>query len=196
MNTQPDRELQQWAEDWQSDGAREVTTDEQIRNYVTRRGGLVRSWAIADFVIGAIALPVLAYFGWMARNEVERMAMASIAGITIAAVCFGWWNWRGVLRSTASSTAEYIAISSERLRRLRLACRIGWAVLAAQVIVYTIWIRDHFQSVMHEHDTADVLFAWSWLIGFSLVAAISLLWFGRWITRDAARFEALRRELE
>jgi len=42
----------------------------------------------------------------------------------------------------------------------------------------------------------DELLAWGWLFGFCSAAAIALAWFGRWITRDAARFEALRRELE
>jgi hypothetical protein len=196
MSAEHDRELQQWASDWQAGAERDISTEEQIRQYVKRRSGLLWSWAVADFVIGVIALPVLAYLGWMARNDVERFAMLSLAGITIAAVGFGWWNWRGVLRSSAASTAEYIAISAERLRRMRLACRIGWAVLVGEVIVLTIWIWDHFQTGAHQHDLADGVFAWGWLVGFSLAAAFSLLWFGRWIARDAARFERLRRELQ
>ena len=196
MNAEHDRELQQWARDWQAGGERDSTTEEQIRHYVKQRGGLIWTWAVADFVIAGVALPLLAYFGWMARNEVERIAMVSLAVITVAAVCFGWWNWRGVLRSSAASTADFIAISSERLRRMRVAWRIGWAVLAGQVIVFTIWIWDHFQAGLHEHDAADSVFAWGWLAGFSLAAALGLLWFGRWISRDAARFEQLRRELD
>lgn len=196
MSAEHDRELQQWASDWQAGAERDTTTEEEIRHYVKRRSSLLWSWAIADFVIAGIALPVLAYFVWMARNEIERIAMLSLAVITVATVCFGWWNWRGVLRSSATSTAEYIAIAAERLRRMRLAWRVAWIVLAGEVIVLTMWVWDHFASDMHEHDATDGLFAWGWLAGFSLAAVVGILWFGRWIARDAARFERLRRELQ
>jgi len=196
MSTPDDRDFQQWTKEWQADTPRDVTTEEQIRHYVKRRSGLLWSFAVSDFVIGGIALPVLVYFGMAARSEVERLTMISLASITIVAVGFGWWNWRGVLKSSAASTAEYLAISAERLRRLRMAWRIGWGVLTAEVVVLSIWIWDHLYSGARPHDAGAERFAWNWLAGFTLVAIVALVWFGRWITRDAARFEALRRELE
>jgi hypothetical protein len=196
MRGQDDRDFQQWAREWQESTPGDSSTEEQIRHYVKRRGGLLWSWAVAEFVIGGLTLPLLAYFGWMARSRVELFAMVGLALITVAAVGLGWWNWRGILRSSAASTTEYLAISAERLRRMRIAWRIGWAVLAAQVVVFTIWIWDHLYSGALPHDAADERFAWGWLAGFSLAAVVGLVWFGRWITRDAARFEALRRELD
>ena len=136
MSAQDDRDFQQWTRDWQAGTPRDVTTEEQIRHYVKRRSGLLWSFMVSDFVIGAIALPILVYFSVAARNEVERLSMISLASITVAAIGFGWWNWRGVLRSSAASTAEYLAISAERLRRLRLAWRIGWVVLTGEVVVF------------------------------------------------------------
>ncbi len=191
-----DNDFKRWTEEWQAGAARDITTEEQIRHYVKRRSGLLWAFFLADFVIGGVMLPFLVYFSVTARNHVERWAMWGLAYVTIAAVCFGWWNWRGVLRSSAATTAEYLAISTERLRRLRMAWRIGWVVLAAEVAIFIIWIWDHLYSGARAHDSGAERFAWGWLGGFTLVAIVSLIWFGRWITRDAARFEALRRELE
>lgn len=196
MSTQDDRDLQQWTKEWQADTPRDIMTEEQIRHYVKRRSGLLWSFLVSDFVIGAIALPFLVYFSVAARSDVERLSMISLTSITIATIGFGWWNWRGVLRSSAANTAEYLAISAERLRRMRLAWRIGWIVLSGEVVVFVIWIWDHLYSGARPHDSGAERFAWGWLAGFSLVAVVSLVWFGRWITRDAERLEALRRELD
>jgi hypothetical protein len=196
MSTPDDRDFQQWTREWQAGTPRDVTTEEQIRHYVKRRGGLVWSFMVSDFVIGAVALPVLVYFGVAARTDVERFSIISLISITIATIGFGWWNWRGVLRSSAANTAEYLAISAERLRRLRLAWRIGWAVLVGQVVVFVIWIWDRLYSGARPLDSGAERFAWAWLGGFTLVAVVWLVWFGRWISRDARRLDALRRELE
>ena len=195
MTSNNDRELKEWAADWQAAAPSREST-EQIRHYVKRRSRLIRSWAVTDFVIGGIALPILAYMAWTTTFEVERMAMIGLASITVAAVCFGWWNWRGVLRSSASSVTEYVAISSERLRRMRLAWRIGWIVLAGQVALFTIWIWDRLYSGTRPHYAWTERFAWVWLIVMTTAAVAGLIYFGRWIRRDAARFDALRRELE
>jgi hypothetical protein len=191
-----DRDFQQWSKEWQAGEPRDIATEEQIRHYVKRRGGLLWSFFVADFVIGGIALPVLVYFGVMARSTVERWAMFALAYVTVAAVCFGWWNWRGVLRSSAATTAEYLAISAERLRRMRMAWRIAWVVLVAEVIIFTIWIWDHLYAGARPHDAGAERFAWGLLGGMTLIMVAWLIWYRRWVTRDAERFEALRRELE
>ena len=196
MSAPEDRDFSRWTAEWQSAPAHDETTVEEIRRYVQRRTGLLWSFAVADFVIAGITLPVLLYLAWVTEEDVERLAMLGLASIVVAAVCFGWWNWRGVLRSSATSVAEYVAISTERLRRIRLAWRIGWVVLVAQVIVFTIWIWDHLYSGAQPMSPAAARFAWGWLGGFTAAAIIGLIAMGRWISRDAERFERLRRELE
>jgi hypothetical protein len=196
MSTPDDRDFQQWTKEWQAGTPRNVTTEKQIRRYVKRRSGLLWSFMVSDVVIGAVALPFLVYFSVTARNELERLSMISLASMTIAFIGFGWWNWRGVLRSSAASTAEFLAISVERLRRLRRAWRIGWVVLAGEVVVFVIWIWDRLYSGARPPDIGAERFAWGWLAGFTLVAIVSLVWFGRWITRDTERLETLRRELD
>jgi hypothetical protein len=190
-----DPELKQWAADWQA-AEPDTESAEQIRAYVKRRDSQIWSWVVGEFVIAGVALPVLAYLGWMSESQVERIAMTSLAWITLVAVGFGWWNWRGVLRSSATSVAEYVAISAERLQRMRLASRLGWVLLAAQDTVFIFWLWDHLYSGARPHSPGAERFAWTWLIVMTIVAIAGLLWFGRWIRRDADKFEALRRELE
>lgn len=195
MTPNDDLELRKWAADWQA-AEPNVESAEQIRHYVKKRTGLIWSFLVADFVIGGIALPILAYLAAMSESDVERFAMLSLGSITVAAIGFGWWNWRGVLRSSATSVTEYIAISAERIRRIRMAWRIGWVVLAGQVIVFSAWLWDMFSDSARPHWPGAERFAWTWLGGFTLLAIVGLVYFGRWIRRDAERFEALRRELE
>jgi hypothetical protein len=187
MTTREDhRAFAEWSREWQTTGTSAPAPAAEIRDYVRRRGSVVRSFLVADLAIGAVMLPVLVFLAIRADQPVERVAMLALATITIGAVAFGWWNWRGIISSSAVSVSEYVALSLERLRRMRLAWRFAWVVLASEVIVFTIWIRDQ--------PSAGV-FAWAWLIGFSLAAAIGLVVFGRWLRRDAARFDALRRSI-
>ena len=195
MTKEHDQDLKSWAADWTA-APYDTESAEQIRHYVKRRSGLFWSFAVADFVIGGIALPVLVYLGVASRSDVERMAMLGLASITVAAVMFGWWNRRGVLRSSATTIADYVAISAERLRRMRMACRIGWAVLAGEVIFFAIWIWARLYSGTRAVGANEERFAWSWLTLFTLLAAVGLVKFGRWIRRDTERFETLKRELE
>lgn len=194
MTAEHDVDLKEWVGDWQAAPSDADSADE-IRHYVKRRTGLLWSFAVADLVISAIALPVLAYIGLASTSDIERMAMLSLASITVATVMFGWWNRRGVLRSSATTMTDYVAISAERLRRMRMAWRIGWVVLIAEVIVFSIWINDRLYSGRIA-GPGEEQFAWAWLAGFSLLAVFGLLKFGQWIARDADRFEALINELD
>lgn len=196
MSAQDDRNFQQWTKEWQAGPPRDITTEEQIRHYVKRRTGLVWSFFVSDFVVAGVALPVLVYFSVAARSGIERLSMLSLAMITVATVGFGWWNWRGVLRSSAATTAEYLAVSAERLRRMRMAWRIAWTVLIGQVMLFTLWIWDRLYAGANAPSAWAERFSWGWLAGFTLIAIVSLMWFGRWITRDAERLEVLRRELD
>jgi hypothetical protein len=194
MMPNDDIDLREWAGDWQS-APFDDRSAEQIRQYVARRGSLLWSFAVADFAIGGIALPVLIYIGVTTQQEVERLATAGLASITIAAVMFGWWNRRGVLRSSATTIADYVAISAERLRRMRQAWQVGWLVLAAELVVFPVWTWSRLYSGPGAPDSGSERFAWSWLGGFTLVAIVALIKFGRWIDRDARRFGELRQQL-
>lgn len=194
MSDNDDLDLQQWAADWQSVPAT-VESAERIRHYVKGKTNLFWSFAVIDVGIGGLALPVLLYLGIATTSLVQRVAMLSLASMVVVALVFGWWNRRGVLRASAATIADHIAISVERLRRMRIAWRAGWIVLATEVLFFSIWIWDRLYSGRRDVSEGEERFAWTWLTVFTLAAIISLVKFGRWLTRDAARFEALRREL-
>lgn len=198
MTTHDDHpDFGRWRRTWQDGSAAPASASaDRIRAYVTRRGRLMRAFMITDLAIGAVAAPVIGYLAWAADDAVERFSMLGLALITVAAVAFGRWNWSAVGQETAATTADFVALSVARLQRMRVAFKLGWAVLAAQVVTFAIWIGNGLYRGPGPIDAGAERFAWTWLAGFALVAALSLLWFGRWLSRDAARFAELRRELE
>ena len=190
------RGFEQWAEDWQADAPRQAGSADDIRRYVKRRATVMWSLVVADCMIVGIALPILIYLALTARNEVERLTMSSLALMTIATAAFSWWNWQGVLRASASSVTDYIEISVERIKRMRLATRAGWIVLTAELVIFTIWVRDRLYSGDAPRSQNEEFFAWTWLIVIAMAFIAGLIAFGRWQARDTLRFEALRKELE
>jgi hypothetical protein len=187
-----DAQLRDWTADWQGGGEQE-SSGEAIRLYTQRRSRFMSKWLLSELAVAAIALPVPAYLGWVATDRVERLAMGLLAAITIAAVGVGWWNWRGSLLASAKTTADFVAVSTERLRRMRQAWRLGWVVLAAQVAVFAVWITTFLQN--RPHTVSAERFAWGWLAFMTLSAVVFQLWLDRRIGRDEEKFKALTREL-
>lgn len=101
-----------------------------------------------------------------------------------------------MVASSAATAAVFVTLSLDRLRRMRIAWRFAWVVLVGEVAVFAIWIRDQLYSVPAPPGPGSELFAWAWLGGFSLAAAAGLVMVGRWLRRDAARFDALRQAYE
>lgn len=189
-----DPELKEWTSDWQSGSEREYSA-EAIRLYAQGRGRFMWTWLLIELAVGAIALPMLAYMGWMATDQVERWAMGLLGLITVAAMSVGWWNWRGSLLASANTTAEFVAVSTERLRRMRQAWRLGWVVLVAQVAVFSVWIWNMLYAGTRSHTAFAEQFSWAWLAFMSLSAVGFLLWVDRVIRRDEQKFAELRREM-
>jgi hypothetical protein len=190
-----DPELKEWTSDWQAGEDRDDSAD-AIRLYAEGRRGFMWTWVLGELTVGAIALPLLAYMGWMATDQIERWAMYLLALITVAAMCTGWWNWRGSLLASAKTTAEYVTISTERLRRMRQAWRIGWVVFAAEVAVFSVWIWNMLYAGGRAHTPFAERFSWAWLAFMSLAAVGFLVWMDRWIRRDEEKFALLKRELD
>jgi hypothetical protein len=189
-----DPELKEWTSDWQA-GEPESSAD-ALRLYAQGRRGFMWTWVMIELTIGGIAVPLLGYMGWMATDQVERWAMYLLVLITVAAMCTGWWNWRGSLLASARTTAEYVAVSTERLRRMRQAWRIGWVMLAAQTAVFSVWIWNLLYAGPAAPTLFSERFAWAWLAFMSLSAVAFLMWMDRWIRRDEEKFASLKRELD
>lgn len=189
-----DPELEAWVSDWQSGTGREPSAD-AIRVYAQGRSRFMWKWALAELSVGVVALPLLAYMAWTTTDAIERWAMGLLAVITIAAMGVGWWNWRGSLLASANTTAQFVSVSAERLRRMRQAWRIGWIVLVAEVAVFSVWVWNHLYGQAVPHTPFAERFAWGWLATMSMLAVLFLLWLDRRIRHDVEKFEALKREL-
>jgi hypothetical protein len=197
MNRQhQDADFARWTSEWQSSTPDPDPTVEEMLRYIRRRERLMRSFFIADSVIVAVALPVVAYFAWRATGVVERAAMVALLAVIVGAACFGWWNWRGVWHSPATTTTAFVALAAARLHRMRIAVRAAWILLAVEMAIFVVWVWSRLYAEGRRPDPAEERFAWLWLAGFSVVFAIALLRFSRWLRRDRAKFEALREELE
>jgi hypothetical protein len=192
MNT-TDPDLTAWTADWQA-GQETPGGSQAIRDYVRKRSRLIRVWMWGELAVGIVALPVLGYVWWMTENTVERMAMCLLGLITIGAVVLGRWNWKGLRDASGGTTMEFVEVSLARIQRVRQALWMGWGILIAEVCVFTLWITARFENGAASRGSET--FAWTWLSFMTIVAIAHLLWLSRWIDRDAARFEALRRDLQ
>ena len=193
MNNEP--ELGEWTSDWQAGGESDSSAD-AIRLYAQGRRGFMLAWALSELTAGAIALPLVAYLGWVATDQIERWAMWLLALMTVSAMCVWWWNWQGSLLASVRTTAEYLTVSTERLRRMRQACRMGWFVLIAAVAIFSVWIWNRLDAGAGAHTAFAERFSWGLLAIMTLSAVAFLVRMDRWIRRDAANFEELKRELE
>jgi hypothetical protein len=187
--------LKEWASDWQA-GHEQTPPDEALRRFTKHRGKFLVAWMTSDFVIGGVVLPLLAYIGWSATDAVERFTMTALASLTFGLMWFGVWNWTGAIDSAALTTTEFVALSVRRFHHMRQALQIGWGLLALEVALFSSWIWNHLYGGGRSHTEAAERLAWGWLAGVTTIAVVVLIAGGRWIARDAARFEALKRELD
>src|SRR5262245_30661058 len=158
--------------------------------HVRRRGHWFRVTMIIESAIGLTAIAVVTTIAIVRPDPVERLAMAALAIIAAAAVVFSRMNWRHQTPTTAT-TAEYLALADDRCRRLQRGIRAGWAVLAAEALVFVPW-------VWRRSGTPPSFAEWSWSFLAAMLAAgtVVILLFDRWARRERRIVEALKEEME
>ena len=114
MNNEP--ELGEWTSDWQAGGESDSSAD-AIRLYAQGRRGFMLAWALSELTAGALALPLVAYLGWVAtitayalwtgllkRHPANRVAPFSL-GVPVVGLAAGMlalgevitpWQWTGI----------------------------------------------------------------------------------------------------
>lgn len=185
--------LREWATVWQNVPVR-ATSSVDIERFVRTRGRRLRWWVAGELLVGGVALPVLLYIAATTSRSVERGVMLSLAVVTLGAGAFTLWNWRGMLRASAWTTTRYVEFCGSLVHRKRLAWRVAWWVLGAEVSVLAVWIWDRFHPTGRQSlaPRAEAL-AWIWLGGLTLAAVAVLIQVRRWIARDAITAETLGR---
>jgi hypothetical protein len=194
MTSPSDRELQQWADAWQQQSEPQ-TGPEAIRAYVGRRSRLLTMWVSSEIVICAAALGFLLLRTMTKMDPVEQLAMGLLALIAAGSLLFSVWNWRNALRASADTTSAFLALSIDRVRRLRRAIRFGWGILAAELLVLGPWIWYRLYGGQ-QPPTADAeRFAWGLLVGITGLALLFMIGVQRWLFRETRILDELQREL-
>jgi hypothetical protein len=189
-----DREWRTWSEEWLATGEPEASAV-QIREYVRRRSRWIRIWIAADTIVGVPVLAFLLHRVVTHPDVLEKVAMGMLALITIGAVAFSWWNWRGAIRATSESTATFLNLSVDRSRRLLRSIRAGWIMLVLQAVVFTPWVWHRLYGDGRVPSPGQELFGWGLLAGLLGTAALALHALHAWAIRDAEALADLGREL-
>ncbi|MGH8722274.1 MAG: hypothetical protein ACREU4_09835 [Burkholderiales bacterium] len=179
---------------WQTDG--EAAAPDAIRRHVERRTLMLSVWVAAEVVLCAGMLAFLLHRAATDPDPVERLAMGLLALITAGAVAFSLWNWRGAIRASTSTTSAFVALSLERSRRLRRAIYMGWAILAAEVVVFVPWVWHRLYGGPLAPSVDAERFGWGLLAGLTTLAMVMLAGLHAWARREARILDELRKELE
>lgn len=149
------------------------------------------AWIAADWIAG-IALFAFAAWLWIADGSaVMRFTAAAIVVLTVAALAFTAWNWRGSLTDEQASAAEFLALAERRSRARLRYVRFGWWVLAADLVVI---VGAHV--LLYLDEGAGRLPSMIGMTAAAIAAAAAVLWW--WQARErrrAARLAGLRRAL-
>jgi hypothetical protein len=194
MTSAPDRELQQWLDVWQT-ASEPQTGPEAIRDYVARRSLMLALWFYTEIVIGAVGLVLLLHRALTGTDPVEMLAMGALAAIAGGSLLFSLWNWRKGLRASSGTTADFVALSIDRVRRMRRAIRFGWGILVCEVVVFVPWIWRQLYAGPQPPSAGAERFAWGLLLGLTTFALLLLVGLQRWISRESRILDGLRHEL-
>ena len=195
MTTARDREMQQWMDAWHANGEASAAPD-AIRKHVEGRRLLLALWVGCEIVVCGGMLSFLLHRVVTHPDPVEMLAMGLLALITVSALAFSWWNWRGAILTASDTTSAYIALSVERTRRFRRAVYVGWVILAAEVVVFVPWIWYRLYAGPDAPPAGAERFGWGLLAGVTAAAVVLLSGLHMWARREARILDELRRELD
>ena len=194
MTVSQDQELQAWVSAWQTASERPIAVDEvgvRVRQRIRR----LRLWAATEAVVGVVALAVVSYRFVFEAALFEKVAMALLGVIALSGLALSWWQWQGVWRASAASTAEFLTGSMERSRRLQRYLAAGWVLLVAEVAVFVPWIRYRLDSRPATVPQSVEWFAWGLLTVMVAGAAVFLLIAQRRVRSERESLAAIEREL-
>lgn len=181
-----DHELQAWMADWAA-GAERLDAPEVIREHVRRRTRLLTAWVIGELATVSIIVAFLVRYAVTNPDPIQRVTMALLVTISIGALAFSFWNWRGAWRPSADTTTEFLAVSRNRLRRFRRAARAGWIVLLAEAVVFVPWVWLRAGARWD---------AWAFLCAMLASGAWFLVKSARWAAREGELLDELAHELD
>jgi len=182
-----DQELERWTAAWRAGSA--AAPDLAVK--ARRERAWLFAWIASDWIVGIALLGVAAWLWISDGTTVMRFAAAGIVVLTVAALAFTTWNWRGSLAEEQASAAEFLALAERRSRARLRYVRFGWWVLAADLIIIA---GAHWLMYVEEGaERLPAMFGMT-IVAFAAAAAV-LTWWGRREQRRAQRLAAMRQAL-
>lgn len=182
-----DQELERWTAAWRAGSP--ATTDLAVK--ARRERAWLFAWIASDWIVGLALLGIAAWL-WIADGTtVMRFAAAGIVVLTVAALAFTTWNWRGSLADAHASAAEFLALAERRSRARLRYVRFGWWVLAADLVIIA---GAHWLMVVDEGPERLPAMIGMTVAAIAAAAAV-LAWWGRRERRRAQRLAAMRQAL-
>lgn len=182
-----DRELERWTGAWREGAAGAAGLAGKAR----RERRWLFAWIAADWIAGFGLIAVAAWMWFADGSLTMRFAAAGIVILTVAALAFTTWNWRGSLAADHASAAEFLALAEHRSRARLRYVRFGWWVLAADVAIIA---GAHWFLYLEEGPARLPIMSGAAAAVVAAAAAI-LHWWGRRERRRAQRLADMRRAL-
>jgi hypothetical protein len=190
-----DPELQQLMDAWRAPAGAPAGPPAAICRHVRRRSRLLWASLAAEALVVIAIAPVL-FQTAIAGDAFEKVAMASLAAISLGAIGFSWWNWHDAIRASGESTSAFLELSRRRVTKLARAVSAGWVVLGAEVVVFIPWIANRLFGGPEPASLRAQVFSWGLLALMTTLGVAALVALARWAERERASLDALRRELD
>ena len=183
-----DRDIDRWAADWRDDPK---SAGADLARLARRERRILFAWIAMDWIAGAGLLAFAAWLWFDDGSPVMRFAAGGIVALTIAALAFVTYNWRGSLAPDRASAADFLALAGRRSRARLRYIRFGWWILAADLVVIAGAALIEFRA-----DGAARLPSMLGMAALATAAAALVLFtWGRRERRRVARLAALARAL-
>ncbi len=162
-----------------------------IRRLTDRQTRLMQLMVLAEILVTVVTIGVV---WWVLRAErgVVVLGWAVAAGLHTAVVwAFALWNRRGIWRPLGESTAAYLRLAQERLRRQRRSAEFALGLVAIEAGALVVWLG--LDSTPGRAPRS----IWSWLPP-ALVTASAIggaAWFRARAVRRLVRLAALESQL-
>lgn len=199
MTNGHDAELQAWMADWHA-GAESAPSDpgdpiaaravSDLRRQVRRRTWRMVATTAGETAVGLAWLVVAVYGAWRRPHPVDRLLLATFAVMIVWLLWFSLRNRRGTWRAVTETTMAYLALAILRVERRLRSLRVGWGILAFEVILLAAWIW--WRSPEAPPAPGFYLWAYLFLAGWSGLAAVIVAWMSARAGRERDELIALR----
>lgn len=181
-----------WTDEWRRVDAAPV--EPSLARRVQSRSRLLAVWVAAEMAIAAVAVMSLIWIAVTSPLAADRIAMAALAVVCVAAALVAIWNWRGTWRPADASQQAFLELSRLRCRRIHRATTGGWWLLAAEVLCFAPWIAA--RSSVTGAGAGTYVRAYALLAVLVAAAIVFLIAVRRWANREDAAIREIAASLD